>query len=114
MKTLSTRSSPVNLLPNDGQEQTNDQNEAIHRDNETHWAWFRPNSIEQERGPSSRPLQAKPKYCYENGKFQLIVTLFGILSMAMSCFVWYLVLGVDHKCQCLSNNEYIRGNVFPF
>ncbi|CAB4016042.1 Hypothetical predicted protein [Paramuricea clavata] len=112
MKTLSTRSSPVILLPNDGQKQTNDQNEANHRDNERHWAWLRPNSIEQERVnvPSSRPLQAKRRYCYENGKCLLTVALFGIISMAMNCVVWYLVLGVDHKCQCLFDNEYIRGH----
>ena len=72
---------------------------------------FRGNSVEQDQRRISfaQPSQDKPQYCYQSSKFLVVIILFGVFSMALSCTVWYLVLGAKNKCQCQYTDQYMKG-----
>lgn len=106
------RSNLLTNAKNRGQNQTSDEKDAIHEYNEICWTRWRQYYLEEracERTASLQASEAKPKYCYERGKFLGVVIAFGMLSTAISCAVYYVVLIQEQKCQCSSAN-YNRGN----
>lgn len=81
--------------------QANVQDEAIENDMRS---WLQANATRHERASSSEqsPTPIKHKYFYNSTTFLSTLVVLAILSMAVSCAVWYLVFG-RHDCDCSSD-----------